>query len=47
MLYLEGLSDVVLDYGGNARRRIGLSRLSVMLVLSQVIVVKSIDVRIE
>lgn len=47
MLYLEGLSDVVLDYWGNARRRIGLSRLSLMLVLSQVIVVKSIDVRIE
>lgn len=47
MLYLEGLSDAVLDYWGNARRGIGLSRLSVMLVLSQVIVVESIDVRIE
>lgn len=44
---LEGLTDVVLDYWGNARRRIGLSRLSVVLVLSQVTVVKSIDVRIE
>lgn len=38
MLYLEGLSNAVLDYWGNARRGIGLSRLSVMLVLSQVLV---------